>query len=348
MKQVTDKLGSEPEFSSIFRELLGQLLIEPFALKNSFENFTLEDIGLMLEEPLGDDPHLVEDFDDCKSTYCLLLLELEILGYSDLPIILKQQPLKALEHLAIKPADSRGSNVDTIPKIAEISSEENTTRTFKAATLLESYLNIAESFSSKKIDAVLSVTNEARDRATIQFLIASCEIAVFERLKTDLIQLWPSRQERILELIEDNAFNFKDEISQVLQVHERRYPQWLFDDRFPKLGALHCLRYLTLTKSVESLHPSVFELGSFIYFWGALKETPSKGTEAYINLSGLNKEQQIEVAFRLFRLDRIKASALNFNRELPSHLLQMAQEDTQQILEILNGAQMKPDERDVA
>ena len=134
----------------------------------------------------------------------------------------------------------------------------------------------------------------------------------------------------------------------MIQNHQNQFADWLYDAKFPELAALHCLRYLVLTPTIKELHPSVFELATFIYFWGALADLNTESLFHQSEGPQLSQDQMIEIAFRLFRLDRVKAYANNFNCELSSRHFRKTEEDTTRILALLNGNSMVALEREVA
>lgn len=347
MEPVAHMNPIEQQLGPVVSELLAQLAVDPFAVNNGFENLSFADIGLILEEPIGEDPQLTDSFDACKSIYCLILIELELSGYEDLPNLLQQNTLRSITQFEAPNIDSTHSP-ETPPQILELTTGPTPPEGTQPSDLSDNFLKIADFFGSPDSEKTLNVTHETKDRALIHFLISACEITVFGLLKDDLIQFWPSRQDKILALLRGDSFSFSEEVFNQFEDHQRRYPQWLFDDRFPKLGALHCLKYLTLTKSFDAFHPTAFELGTFIYFWGALQRNHGQSSEILSSLSTLTAENLIEVSFRLFRLDRIKAIGLNFNRELPPHLTQLVQEDTHQIRHLLRSQQIQSPEKNVA
>ncbi len=434
-------MESTPEFSDVFRELLGCLFNEPFFLNNTFKDLSFEDVGLVLEESFGGTENLNESYDACKSTYCLMLIELDLNGDSDLPKILRENPMNDMVHLAIWPSvsespvvldlplvlpmeeliaeqvmistdilegapifellaetsnplgeispniESDGSAViiansdldnrptsssdltsEVIPKeefsfiapevissFAELTpvtalniSTETPKNSDDMTTLGQDYFKLAALFKLNLNTHSIPISPSTSERATIQFLVAACELELFKTLHEGLIALWPEREIKIQGLLKVGTFTFNDEISQVIQNHQNQFADWLYDAKFPELAALHCLRYLVLTPTIKELHPSVFELATFIYFWGALADPNTESLFHQSEGPQLSQDQMIEIAFRLFRLDRVKAYANNFNCELSSRHFRQTEEDTTRILELLNGNSMVALEREVA
>lgn len=74
---MTDSNEISSQLSATFRELLGKLFNDPFAIQSGFLELSFEEIGLILEEPLEDNSQLLETYQSCKSIYCLLLIELD-------------------------------------------------------------------------------------------------------------------------------------------------------------------------------------------------------------------------------------------------------------------------------
>ncbi len=458
-----DHQSSNPEFSQIFKELLGLLFEEPFALSNGFENLTLEEIGLILEEPFGENTELSGSYDSCKSTYCLMLLELELNEFTTLPSILSEKALKEIKSLAILPViplplkipelstilkpsespnisekvselilnlnfdlesepktalnevspsfepeefhfitptepiskdseiissltldldrDLKSSPNEPLPKalptmtlvepislesndpnislktsndsavVQLIHSSESTSLSTPLQDLGKDYFQIAEQFKSSLNAPEKVFSQEACHRAIIQFSIGACEIEIFNKVRVNLASIWSDRYERIQNLLQQDSFKFKENISQAFESHEKQFNQWLYDGYFPKLAALHCLKYLTLTQSVDHLHPSVFELGTLFYFWNAVSNIDEENLQTsspFEALKEFSQEQVIEIAFRLFRLDRLKANSGNFNRSLPNRNLELAQEDTLRIMDLINNPSVNKDSREVA
>lgn len=442
-------MESTPEFSDVFRELLGCLFNEPFFLNNTFKDLSFEDVGLVLEESFGETENLNESYNACKSTYCLMLIELDLNGASDLPKILRENPMNDMVHLAIWPSVNESpvvldlplvlpmeeliaeqvmistdilegspifeliaetsnplseispnieSNIESdiesdssaviiansdldnrptpssdltsevIPKeefsfiapevissFAELNpvtalniSTETPKNSDDMTTLGQDYFKLADLFKLNLKTHSIPISPSTSERATIQFLVAACELELFKTLREGLIALWPEREIKIQGLLKGDTFTFNDEISQVIQNHQNQFADWLYDAKFPELAALHCLRYLVLTPTIKELHPSVFELATFIYFWGALADLNTESLFHQSEGPQLSQDQMIEIAFRLFRLDRVKAYANNFNCELSSRHFRKTEEDTTRILALLNGNSMVALEREVA
>ncbi|MSP18082.1 MAG: hypothetical protein EXR74_00780 [Bdellovibrionales bacterium] len=457
MIHPTQLMAPAPEFSYVFRELLGCLFNEPFSLNNNFKDLSFEDVGLVLEESFGGTENLSESYESCKSTYCLMLIELDLNGYSDLPKILRENPINDIAHLAIWPSVNKSplpldlpigpplelkmnaplslisevpleeiiaeqmmistdifeaaptfellpatpdnlneisddiesaiksviianSDLDNRPtpsshltseinptekfsgldsEVIPILQELNPVTAFKTSTetpidsdymttLGQDYFKLADLFKLNLNTNSIPISPSTSERAAIQFLVVACELEIFKTLRENLIALWPEREIKIQGLLKVDTFKFNDEISQVIQNHQNRFADWLYDAKFPELAALHCLRYLVLTPTIDELHPSVFELATFIYFWSALADPNTESLCHQSEGPQLSQDQMIEIAFRLFRLDRIKANANNFNYELSNQHFQQTQEDTTRILELLNENSMVTLEREVA
>ncbi|MBM4317284.1 MAG: hypothetical protein FJ116_07365 [Deltaproteobacteria bacterium] len=402
---MTDSNEISSQLSATFRELLGKLFNDPFAIQSGFLELSFEEIGLILEEPLEDNSQLLETYQSCKSIYCLLLIELDLCGYTSLPKELSERPLKDLfclletpkpvepisvgetkaqeiikdlnleideqsvtnlnplletisslsldealpvestpepsETLVVENASSLANSSPELEIIASTSSEENSVPHFEAETkfqnpgdildLSSAYKNIAYFLKDKRDSRVLNTSNEAAQRVAIHCLICASEAKVFNLLKEPLSQIWPTRQQKIETLLIQGQFKFNEITNAKIDSDEKEFSSFLFEGKFPRLAALHCLKYLTLTQTLECLHPSVFELAAFLYFWGPqiLGAGPLSLEATNPKLNGLNTT---ELAFRLFRLDRIKAHSNNFNRPLTESYLEQVIDDVEELV----------------
>jgi hypothetical protein len=337
--------------SQTSKELLGILLQEPFAINNGFEDLTLEEIGLILEEPFGDGTAIVESYNACKSTYCLLLIELELNGHEILPEPLREKPLKHFGSLFIAPESDfelvkeDDSNLNTV---LEISPSQITNSQNEISDPSRDYFHLAELFSNNQLNKEIRISDTTKLRLAIQLAISGCEIATFNKIRDALTSFWPKRIEAIQPFIQAEAFKFTDSTNTTFESHEKQYGAWLYEGKFPRVATLHCLKYLTIIQSVDRLHPSVFELGCFFYFWGALSKDISTPSNPFLEFGQLSPEQLIETAFRLFRLDRIKANANNFNHPISEGQDQVVQEDIYQIMCLLGEWQEEQREQAVA
>lgn len=352
--------------NDLCRELIGSLMTEPFAKKNGFDELTLDEIGLILEEPLGVGDSYYEHYDSCKSTYCLLLAEFELQGLTDFPDELRDLTLKELEPKAIFPTASlnpkenseASSPISVLDKLSEIihtldidlekepqtalheikasqldlnhqTLELKFSNLENAKTIDEEYLNLATALNEKAKNGDNPISREVASRATTYFHILACEIALFSKIKEELKSIWPELPKNIAIIVQNDSFKFTETSEKNIAADETNHSQWLYQKRFPRAAALHCLRYLTLTRSFETFHPTAFDLGSLIYFWGTLSDCP------FDFLSQLPREKRIEIAFRLFRLDRIKSLSQNFNRAMSTDQIGAASEDSKTILDSL-------------
>lgn len=334
-----------------FKTLLGFLTVEPFAVSSGFGDLNLEEIGMLLEEPIEESSQIFESYNSCKSTFCLLLIELELCGHTSIPQQLIEKPLKDLSELAAMSAPPK-QRIEEI-KLSQIIEErkinleeEEVTRltptleivnakpTPKETDLQQEFDALGHCFIGNTINFPESLSKEVSDRAAIHFLIAASEISLFRRFKEGIATLWPNRLEAIQELLNPNEFKFNETTLTKIKTDEESHPELIVNGAFPRVATLHCLKYLTLTKSLESIHPTIFELGVIIYFWGT--EIASKAIEnEQDNLFQFSQEQTVELAFRSFRLERLKTSASNFNQPLAENYLQIVLEDVQAINHVL-------------
>ncbi|MFM8315056.1 MAG: hypothetical protein ACKOA8_12300 [Deltaproteobacteria bacterium] len=343
---------SREHFSTVTQELLENLAREPFAHQNKFQDLTIEEMGAILEHPIDESSPLVESYDSTKSTYCLLLLDLELNGHHSLPQIFKEAPLKDLTDLpteSLQPnspenlskveeilkernIDLEADPITALNSIPEVISELNTTLPKEAPTaselsdsiLVRDYRALTQLFFENLEQKTVPISVETANRVAIQFLITSCEVELFEKIKPVVELFWPNRQEKIKELLQVNQFKFNESVSSQINADEKEYAKFLFDNKFPRLATLHCLKYLTLTNSLDSLHPSVFELGTLFYFWSSNLLSVDPSTKQTISVT---EAQWKQLAFRLFRMDRIKGVTTNFNRPLAPDFLTQARDD---------------------
>jgi hypothetical protein len=364
---MTDSIEISLNLSPTFRELLGRLFNEPFAIQSGFLELTFEEIGLILEEPLEESSQLLEAYNSCKSTYCLLLVELDLCGYTSLPKEISERPLKdfscwvetsePVEPLSVGETkaqeiiDELNLEIDEQPvtnlnPISEISAPQFEVETSlqnpaEILDLSSAFKNIAYFLKKEKDSTVLNTSHEAAQRTAIHCLICASEAKLFTLLKEPISRIWPSRLKKIESLLIQGQFKFNEITNAKIDSDEKEFKSFLFDEKFPRLAALHCLKYLTLTQTIESLHPSVFELATFLYFWGpqifahrATSQEPTETKLAVVNTT--------ELAFRLCRLDRIKAHANNFNRPLTESYLDQVIEDVEKLLTLDSNKSTDP------
>ena len=333
--------------SDNFKTILGFLTQEPYAVSSRFEDLNLEEIGMLLEEPIEESSQIFESYISCKSTFCLLLIELELCGHTSIPPQLIEKPLKDLSELAATPAPSK-QRIEEI-KLSQIIEErkinleeEEVTRltptleivnakpTPKETDLQQEFDDLGHYFIGNTLNFPVSLSKETCDRSAIHFLVAASEISLFRRFKDGIVTLWPKRLESIQELLNPNEFKFNETTLTKIKADEESHTGLLVNNAFPRVATLHCLKYLTLTKNLESIHPTIFELGVLIYFWGA--EIASKAIDnKQDNLFNFSQEQTIELAFRSFRLEKLKTSASNFSQPLVENQLKTVVEDIQAI-----------------
>jgi len=372
MDSTLNTTNPQYAFSEPFRELLGFLFREPFAINNRLHELNFEEIGLILEEPFGGDEQLSESYNSCKSTYCLMLLELELQGLSSLPQNLTSIPLKDLSEFAIFTetdfagtppieADTKNSlqsdkvhqliselelDLDSEPKtalndVSQILSASPPeaeaiavipTESFDTilSPLANEYLSLSLLFKNNLHNEENTPKQEANMRAIAHFKIGALEIELFNKIRTDIEHIWHNRVERIHSFLQSDSFRFNDNQEKEFQVIEQQFSAVLYDERFPRLAALHCLKYLSLVQSVDALQPTVFEIGALIYFWGTQDPCP------FDQFNFLTAQQRLEIALRLFRLDRLKAIGTNFNKSFSQEQLSQIEDDINEIFNFLN------------
>jgi hypothetical protein len=356
------------EISQTFKDLLATFIQEPFALSNGFEDLNFEEIGLILEEPFGDEQTLTDSYNSCKSTYCLMLIELELNGYEYLPVSFKEKTLKQLADQNIAPrvevetsapekaleivternlnlGNEETTNLNPILELAPPIPEETQEEPTNPAN---EYFELANFFANKQITPEIKISDRTMQRIMIQFAISGCEISGFNKLRDVLSSFWPNRIEAINHFIQTDSFKFTDSTNSIFERHEKQHGEWLYEGKFPRVATLHCLKYLSVIQSVERLHPSVFELGCFFYFFGALSNEIPSSINPIRDFAQLSSEQFIETAFRLFRLDRMKANANNFNHPLSEGQDQIVREEVSRIMCLLGEWPSEQQERAVA
>jgi hypothetical protein len=312
------------ELSSLFKDLVGELLLETFALTNGFDSLTFEEVGLILEEPFGKGEEASDVFDSCKSIYCLLLSELELNGLKDLPEILKEETLLTLHQLWCPPQPSK-------PQRSE-------------RTLAGDYMHLAELFRSNLKTQSILISEETNLRVVAHFQIVAHEAKVFETIKPNLKLSWSQRKTFFESFFNERRTNFNETTLKIFESHEKQFGKWLFDEKFPKTAALHCLKYL-LGTSFERLHPTLFDLGAIFYFGAAICEA----NPSLFPRNSLSQEKWIEISFRYFRLNRTQDHLSNINSPVLKSDWDQVLEDTQQILSLMSQMQEPtPHERAVA
>lgn len=356
---MISQTSTYPHLNETLQGLICNLMADPFSVSNGFGELTLEEIGFILEEPLSESSPLKETFDGCKSTYCLILIELELMGLSSIPNDLLEKPIKdfVVNHASPDTAHSKVTQIFSEHQ-PEIEREEVTnlnprlelssSKDFNSITVLEKeYSELAFIFTQKSFPNNFSISKEAAQRTAIQFSIASCEISLFTGIRDSLKNFWPSRIDDIHKVLAEKEFKFNQSWIEKIANDEKSYSLFLFEETFPRLASLHCLKYLTLSKNLETLHPSTFELATLIYFWGPKIKffNPNSGENDQLELQD---EQTVPLAFRLYRLDRIKAISTNFNRPLTQSLYETGIADCSFIKDWLGDLHINSADKKVA
>lgn len=323
----------EPNTQSAIPELIEKLLREDFAEKNGFVNLNLESIGKILEETREGFEHPntlspeflaeMESYERCKSTYCLLLLQYELLNYQDLP----EQSLSQLQN-----------PVDSVPDF--IADEENSmsektmlhigisgplVRVPSNEGKLGTYLSIAHLLSQarERKDIKISETHSIRIQGLCHLF--DLESEVFRFFLPLLACFWPQKKAAILELLDgkSHGFEFHPSLKSGLEILAKSHREWLAEEKFPLAACVNSLKYVFGVQQLEKFKPALLDVSILTLLFGRESEM---GEVPIINRLGVpfSDAQAVEFAFRLTRLQKSKAKLSSISNEIaPDDLIQI-------------------------
>lgn len=346
MKSIENENRMEFDKSGL-RDLLTAFLRDPFVQSQNLRDLNLEEIGTFFE---GQDeaPHTdIAGFERAKSHYCLILLELELLGFTDSPV----EPLSVFY---ASMGGEREKEVELPSELPDLSFppteivldqfvlpggsalESSISKDTSWKTLLNSIqspsgrayfelsrtLTLAGSFPR-------SIRSEDLDRLNAQCQIWSIECELFERTKPALMHFWPHRDTHISRILCQNgrAYDFHPGLKEGLENFAKNHPDWLYENKFPISGILSSLRYLMSVPAIEKFVPAAIDFAALILLFGRNSEYGAQLIYNVLGISGISGEEILELSARLSRLQRLKAKILNPHQPLTTSISETVRSD---------------------
>lgn len=341
-------------------DLIGQLLSESFAIEQTFSQMNLQEIGELIEDKRDqfESPDALSDafiqkmesFEKCKSTYCLILLELEFQNTTELP---DQILCELLETLAPGPSIAINDEEDSmsektmiglgisrsLPSHAEkleedfpilepisplLSHEPESTRSAYA----QGFVDLAALLQEWQSSAMHNIQPSHFGRVIAQNLCWGLECELFTRIQTGLESLWEKRSEYITPLLVQTGRSIEliPELKTTIEEQASANPQWLFEARFPAQGMVTSLRYFMSVPDLAAFNPAPLDLAGLVLLFG---HGADLGFQFHnrLGLKGLAQEEVLELAFRLTRIQRLKAKVLSPHHEWDESHFHTIEED---------------------
>jgi hypothetical protein len=317
------------------RELIDRLLSESFAREHGLADRDLKEVAKLFEgESLSEEgseaPH-DESFERCRSTYCLLLMELETQGLTEDAIT----PLKAWSSGAENPAaDPKPHGVPPLPQAKAPPLPKPARRADPPPAKVpegdepvvelsgppKEYLRIAQYFQSWLGVSSAPFGSDYVERLIGQNLCFSLESQCHRTLRHALERFWGQRQTAIESLMtrsDEDVLDFEPAVLEALNKLAEQHRFWLGENRFPHSAVRHAMRYLFARPQADDFAPSLIEAGTLILFFGNPGAIGGKQLGNELGAEGLGADDTIELAFRLIHLQRARNTLLIPTTPLP-------------------------------
>lgn len=308
--------------NSGLEDLLRILISEPFAVEHGFADMNLDEVGLLLEN-LQESFGKTESFEKCKSTYCLLLLELDLL-HREIPT----QALSELVQVSVpEKIEEEFPILEPITPPFKPTREDTVWSSFAAKAKAEPAKNFAALAEELKQWAPASMkVGETKRRLIAQSLCWAIEAELFRFLKPGLVDFWPVRNEPIHRHLNKtgSVFDLAPDLKTSLEGQSKEYGEWLYESRFPIQGLITSLRYLLSVPNLEKFNPAPLDLATLILLFSK-----------QLKFTGLQEEETTEFVFRLSRLQGLKAKVFSPHQEWKEADLHLLEEDVSACAELL-------------
>jgi hypothetical protein len=333
--------------NAAIRDLIGELLQEPFAAANSLGTLSLKDAAKLFEgerfsESGALDEGLAESFEKCRSVYCLLIMELENRGITEEEITSLQEwsstaPTEVTEvHPpelpplpGAKPPANKLSKAPPLPKTgkprpepppAKIPETEDSHLNLSGPP--KEYVRIAQYFQSWLEVTSPPFAAEYVERLIGQNLSFALESQCHRTLHAGLERFWGQRRAAIKALLapdadENSQFALSPILRNDLDQLSERHRFWLGDKTFPYPVVLLALRYIFARPRAEDFTPSLTESAVLLLFFGNPGPLGDWQLGNELGAHGLSVEETLELSFRLIHLQRVRNLLLIPTSPLP-------------------------------
>lgn len=289
--------------SSLVCDLARWLLAEPYARACNFATLTLGEVCQQIEEELEgnlDGAELAASYLRCRAELALLLADYELRGIEEFP-------------------------EEFLYQLAELESAESRPSLF---------LDAANYFKNLRAKHVFALNPLLLDRLVIQHLCFAVEERAVQTLGPALAEFWEKRGESIQRLLDPAATKLclNSQLREGLETLARTHEEWLEAGRLPFHAIFNSLRYLFSLNDQKRFQPSAFEMGTLILLFGQDEEVGGFALKNELRLQGLMQSEVLELAFRLFRIQKLKSMVLKPRLEFEPIWNQTAEEDAQRII----------------
>lgn len=346
------------------KDLLKAFMNDPFVVEQKLSQLSLEEIGRYVEEQ-QEEVGSSDALERVKGSYCLILLELELLSYSCVPeesLSEFNQKLFGAEELPIEksyslqdltftsaPIDLNdlvlpgGARFESSgPKEVELPKKNFQSEIARAYYELSHTLTVAGSFPR-------SIRSEDLERLHVQCQIWSLESELLTRTKSSLETFWPQRDTHVARVICQNrhAYDFHPALREGFEQFAKNHPGWLYEGKFPIAGMMASLRYLLSVPTMEKFVPACIDFSALILLFGRNAEYKAQLIYNVLGINAITPEEILELSARLSRLQRLKAKVLNPHQVLTKEIIQTASSDFEATLPLVLRLQAHPKEASI-
>jgi len=183
------------------------------------------------------------------------------------------------------------------------------------------------------------------DRLVGQNYCFAVEAECHERLIPKLEKFWPTRQAAINALVDTKSQKFelqpvlKAAINQLAESHL----DWLFEAKFPHPGILNSLRYILASHELKKFKPTLLDIGVLFFLFGQEGTLGGFPLHNRLDVLELERDEVTEIAFKLFRIQKLRNRCIAVAPELNSSHLEVLKDDVLRVLTLLKRAEFKED-----
>lgn len=187
----------------------------------------------------------------------------------------------------------------------------------------EEYLAHAENFQTAGIE---------RFEAQCRLFAVECEL--WARLRACIQLFWPKKEGAIREILDsgNKRFDFHPVLKKGLEGLAKEGKEFLPHGGLPYPSVLNSVRFFLSSPLWDSFWPLPVELGMLMLFFGGERTMRGLVLRNHLQLSGLTQEENLELAFRLFRCQIARNRTLAPVGATPD--LETVREDSARILEL--------------
>lgn len=306
---MTDTANNSAAGASQLATLVQELLVQPYAQTRNLAAASWEKVcalmegsGLTSSTPL--DEGLSDNFEKCRATYCLILMELEALGITPAP----DQTMSSWFGATAETKEVNGPTQD--------------------------YWAVANYFAHLS-ESELPFPKEYAERLRGQNLSFAIEAECQRILLAQLPMFWNLRQEAIGQVAsEAEAFAIQKSLRKALDEMATKHAAWLGDKKFPYTVASLALRYVFARLSPQDFLPAPSEAATLILFFGHTGKLGDWQCCNELGLGGLDFLEVVELSFRLFHAQRLRKRFLSVGEAFDANALKAVIENSSRIIEL--------------